>query len=230
MSYDFPADPEGRKKGQEGIRSLQSLPDSVLTPRQVLFVDELFKDPKRVARHAAERAGYKVKTNPKISNELMKLPRIKAEIERREFQLRESTKITQEKVAQRLAALAFADPRLYFNEDGTLKKVSELGDNEAFALQSMEISTEMGADGDEASVVLAKLRRWDPNKALDSLAKLLGLNAPDKVDIQAQTQSVVHIVPWGDYIPLASDESSIVDSDGLIGYEGVSKRREEDAT
>lgn len=78
-----------------------------MTPKQRRFVDEYLIDLN--ATQAAIRAGYSKKTAGYIAKELLRKPPIAAEVEKRKQKLTKKLEITQEKVLQELAAIAFAN-------------------------------------------------------------------------------------------------------------------------
>lgn len=87
--------------------------DKPLNPRNLLFLDELYADPKRNAS-AAYRRVYGAKSDRSAgvaANRLMRDPRIAAELARREADLRERAAITAEEVLLEITRLAKADPR-----------------------------------------------------------------------------------------------------------------------
>lgn len=78
-----------------------------LTPKQKRFVDEYMVDLNATA--AAKRAGYSEKTAEAIGYENLRKPQIKAAIQERQGELQGKLEITQERVLQELAAIAFAN-------------------------------------------------------------------------------------------------------------------------
>ena len=177
-----------------------------LTAMQEAFVENYMNDPKRNATEAARKAGYSVDADPSFPYKIRNSKRIKIEIELREAELREARKITQEKVAERLEMIAFADIRAYFKEDGcTMKNIHDLTEREAAALSSLD----MEVNPVDGQIYFSKFRKGDSIKALDSLSTLLGLNAPKKVEIEKHVDVTVNIVPFGNWLPLARSEDEI---------------------
>jgi phage terminase small subunit len=81
--------------------------------------------------------------------------------------------ITRERVMQEMGRIAFSDLRNFFDENGNLKNISDLGDAEAAALSSIEVE-EGKAGVSETGVVMChtkKLKLWDKVKNLEMLAK-----------------------------------------------------------
>ena len=78
-----------------------------LTPKQRRFVNEYLIDLN--ATQAAIRAGYSKKTAQQIGAENLSKPVIQAEIQKRQTKLQNKLEITQERVLQELASIAFAN-------------------------------------------------------------------------------------------------------------------------
>ncbi len=126
--------------------------------------------------------------------------------------------MTRDRISRRLESIAFADVRKMFNEDGTIKKITELEDDEAAALAAFEIVD--NGDG----TVTTKFKRWDPNKALDSLAKLHGFNEPEVHRLEDDNS--VNIVPRGEYKRLPTSEDEIDETREIYIMPGEKFERE----
>ena len=140
-----------------------------LTPKEARFVDEYLIDLNATA--ALKRAGYKWK-NDEVARvsacRMLVKPYIASEIEARQKKLRETAGITVERVLLEVKRLAFFDTRKMFNADGSLVPITELGDDEAAAISSIEV-----IDKPVTSVIKYKLH--SKNEALDKLCKHLGI-------------------------------------------------------
>ncbi len=90
------------------------------------------------ATKAAIAAGYGEKSAYKAGYRLSSNVQVKARIA--QLLQKQSTKldITAERVLAELAKMAFLDPRKFFNEDGSLKRVGELDDSTAASLAGIE--------------------------------------------------------------------------------------------
>jgi phage terminase small subunit len=148
-----------------------------LSEKQARFCQEYLID---LNATRAYKAVYGTKSDNSAavsSNKLLRNPKITAFIQERQKQLQEKTGITQERVLQAYAAVAFSDIRKFYNEDGTLKKITDLDDDSSAAMAGMEIEELFEGSGmDRFQVgVTKKIKRWDKVKALDSLAKHLGM-------------------------------------------------------
>jgi phage terminase small subunit len=89
--------------------------------------------------------------------------------------------ITAADVLKEAARIAFSDIRKLFDENGNLKPVSELDDDIAAAVASIEVTEEFAGSGESREFVgyTKKIKFWDKNAALEKLFKLLGLFKAD---------------------------------------------------
>lgn len=146
-----------------------------LTEKQKRFVEEYLVDLN--ATQAAIRAGYSVKTAKSIGQENLTKPDIQAAIQEAKNNRSQRVEITQDRVLQEYARLAFFDPRKLFDDEGKPLNISELDDDTAAALAGLDVLEEYeNADGCRIFVGYAKKYKL-ANKlaALDSLGKHLGL-------------------------------------------------------
>ena len=158
-----------------------------LTPKQRRFVNEYLIDLN--ATQAAIRAGYSKKTAKDIGGENLSKPAIQAEIQKRQVKLQNTLEITQDRVLQEYARLAFYDPRKLFQPDGTPKPIEALDDDTAAALAGLEVREEFEGTGENRTFVGYTKKYKLANKlgALDSLAKHLGLFEPKEEDSEEET-------------------------------------------
>ena len=158
-----------------------------LTPKQRRFVNEYLIDLN--ATQAAIRAGYSKKTAKDIGGENLSKPAIQAEIQKRQVKLQNTLEITQDRVLQEYARLAFYDPRKLFQPDGTPKPIEALDDDTAAALAGLEVREEFEGAGENRAFVGYTKKYKLANKlgALDSLAKHLGLFEPKEEDSEEET-------------------------------------------
>lgn len=177
---------------QEGITNSED--SKKLTEKQKKFCEEYLVDLN--ALQAAIRAGYSEKTAGAIGHENLNKPEIQLYIQARQKKLQSNTGITQERVLQEYARIAFADPRRFFLDDGSLREVTTLDDNEAAILSSIETEKEALKDGDKlvGETVTKKIKFWDKLKALEALGKHLGIfdkdNAQKKMELMLPTINI----------------------------------------
>lgn len=140
-----------------------------MTPKQVAFVAEYLIDLN--ASKAAERAGYSKKTAGQVGFENLKKPEIAAAIQAAMQERSKATGITQERVLNELARVAFGDKRklMKWGPSGVSLVDSEsLADDDA--AQVSEVSETTSATGGSL-----KLKTHDKVKALELLGRHLGI-------------------------------------------------------
>jgi len=162
--------------------SEKKIPDHGLTPKQLIFCEHYLV--LRNGLQAAIKAGYSKKTAQEQSSRLLSNVKVKAYIDAKTDKILDKLEITQERVMREYARLGFSDIRAYYNEDGSLKNVKDLDDDAAAALAGIEIDELWEGFGDDRRQVgyTKKIKIWDKRTALDSICKVKGWNAPDKVE------------------------------------------------
>jgi len=158
-----------------------------LTPKQAAFVGYYLGTAKGNATRAAELAGYSKKTAGAIGAENLKKPHIAAAVAERQGKLQERLEITQERIADELALIGFANMLDYIriSADGEpYIDLSELTREQAAALYETTVDDYLEGRGDDAREVRrVRIKLGDKRKALTDLAKLLGLEAPKRHEL-----------------------------------------------
>ncbi|MDL2267163.1 terminase small subunit [Desulfovibrio sp. OttesenSCG-928-G15] len=155
-----------------------------LSKKQAVFVQEYLIDLN--ATQAAIRAGYSKKRADAIGHENLRKPEI-AEAVRKAMEARnERTEISQDRVLEELACLAFGDLRdaVSWGPDGVVLKSSDTLTPEQAAAIS-EVSETVTKDGGST-----RIKRHDKGKALELLMRHMGmlndkLNLSGQIDISA---------------------------------------------
>ncbi len=137
-----------------------------LTPKQERFCQEYLVDLN--ATKAAERTGYSVKTAYSIGDELLRKPEIKDRINALKLKTARRIEINTDDVLLEIARLAFSDLTEIFEEDETLKPISEWPEDARRAVSSFEVTQV----GDVAKI--GKVKFWSKTDALEKLMKHLG--------------------------------------------------------
>lgn len=164
-----------------------------LTDKQQRFVDEYLIDLN--ATQAAIRAGYSVANADKIGPELLGKTRVADAVAARMKDRERRTEITQDRVLQEYAKLAFLDPRRFYDEKGSLIPVHELDADVAAALSGMEVVTQRAgkdAGGNQECEEVKKIKFIDKKGALDSVARHLGMFT-DKVQMTGKDGGPVNM-------------------------------------
>ena len=149
-----------------------------LNERQKLFVAEYLKDLN--ATQAAIRAGYSAKTAYAIAEKLLRKAEIKQAIQEAMKARSDRTEITQDRVLQELARLAFFDPRKMFHGDGSPKAIHELDDDTAAAISGLDVVNVGNSEIGIGQVLKYKIA--DKGAALANAMRHLGMFT-DKLDV-----------------------------------------------
>lgn len=151
-----------------------------LNAKQLLFVEEYLVDLN--ATQAAIRAGYSEASARQIGAENLSKPSIQDAIRER-FEARANRLgLTQDKIVERLMAIAFADLRQVasWDADGEVSIVpsDELTDEAAASLKELSTSTSViPQSGDKEPIIrrTLKVRQHEQLRALELLGKHLGM-------------------------------------------------------
>lgn len=159
-----------------------------LTPKQARFVDEYLIDLN--ATQAAIRAGYSAKTAEWIGPQVLGKPHVAAAIAERIAARQKRTEITQDRVLEELAKIAFGDQRrvMKWGKSGvTLLDSGDISDDDAAIVS--EVSETVTANGGTL-----KLKTHDKVGALKLLGEHMGmfrqkveLTGKDGAPVQTQT-------------------------------------------
>lgn len=142
-----------------------------LTEREIRFCDEYlicFN-----AKEAALKAGYSKRSAKSIGSENLTKPDIQRYLTIRKKRVIEKIELSQERVMQEIGRIALANPKALFNEDGTIKKITEMDDDIAAAISSFEVEELFAGSGKNIMQVgiTTKPRLWSKTDALGMLAK-----------------------------------------------------------
>ncbi len=165
------------KSVKEVMDELAKEKESSLTVQEERFCQELVSC--NVAVRAALRVwpdvSYDVAANKAMR--LLKNAQIKARIDQITEEHKERYGLTDDKVLKRLAAIAMFDRRTLHKEDGSLKQIHELTEEEAAAITEIESVELFDGKGDQRQAVgfVRKVKFADPKGAIDLAGKHLGI-------------------------------------------------------
>lgn len=160
-----------------------------LTDKQKRFCDEYLIDLN--GAQAAIRAGYSADTAKEQASRLLTNVNVQNYIQERQQEIKSSTNITQERVLQELAKIAFVDIREAFGPDNQLHDIRQLDDDTAAALASVE-SVEMRSDG-MVTGETKKIRFHNKITALDLIGKHLGMYDKDNAQRRSDIVNVINL-------------------------------------
>lgn len=128
------------------------------------------------ATQAAIRAGYAVKAAKSQGQRLLTFDDVKGRLAELAKDACKNADITKDKVLNEIVKLAFANIKNIFNERGQLKAISELPDDIAAMISSIEVVTQNVPNGESIDVqYVSKIKLWDKKGSLELLGKYLKL-------------------------------------------------------
>lgn len=156
---------------------------SKLKPEWQKFINLLTSDKKRIAWKAYMGAYPKCKSEKaaiSAAARLLKTVGISTIIQQFDTKAFEKLDITRDRINLEKARLAFFDVRKLFHSTGELKKIHELDDDTAAAIEGFEVEIKPGKKGNDGIVSLAaKIKSAKKGPILDQLSKQLGLYEAD---------------------------------------------------
>lgn len=156
-----------------------------LTAKQAAFVGFYLANGMNATK-AATSAGYSKKTAYKIGSENLTKPQIADAIGKRQAELAKRVEITQQRIADELALMGFANMLdfIRIGSDGDpFIDLTELTREQAAALTEANVEDYLEGRGDDArNVRRVRIKLADKRAALGDLAKLLGLIAPKRIE------------------------------------------------
>lgn len=152
-----------------------------LTDKQRRFCEEYVIDWN--ATRAAIAAGYSEKTAYSIGQENLKKPEIESHIQEIQKNLERLAGLSALRNLLELKKLAFSNIADFKEDWDTAKDFDELTEDEKAAISEVYTET-MSLSSEEDSGVLkkVKIKLHDKLKAIDMINKMLGYNAPEKID------------------------------------------------
>ena len=153
-----------------------------LSPRHARFVEEYLVDLN--ATQAVIRAGFSQTGASVTGVRLLSNPRIAAAIAAAIAERSRRTQVTQDRVVEELARLAFADVRdaatwtdeaMYLRPSDDLDPVTSAAIKEVKVVRTITRIKRKGGDEDEVERVEQRVMMHDKKGALDSLARHLGM-------------------------------------------------------
>ncbi|MFT5659721.1 MAG: phage terminase small subunit [Sulfurimonas sp.] len=151
-----------------------------ITDKQEIFCKEYLIDLN--ATQSAIRAGYSEKTAIAQSSRLLVNVNIQNHIQELMLKRSERTQVTADMVIKEICKTAFHDIRSLYDKNGQLVPVKELDDSSASAISSFKSKREYQGKDEEGNAeyaIIDEYKRFDKLRALDMLAKHLGLYGKD---------------------------------------------------
>lgn len=149
------------------------------------------------AQKAAIKAGYSKRTVESQAYQLLRNPKIAAEIAKKTKKVCDNFDISPENVLNRIARLAGFDVRKFFDDKGNPKQIHELSDAEADAVAGFEFIELFEGDGEDRHCFghLKKFKIADRGVNLERLGRHLKLFT-EKVEHSGEVGvQLIHSVP-----------------------------------
>lgn len=159
----------------------------MLNDKQKKFCEEYMLDYN--ATQAAIRSGYSKKTAQQMGSENLLKPVIQTYIEELKGKLSELSGVTALRNINELAKIAYKHPADIFDDDGELKFIKDMHNPEQ--ISGIKKTSSVGDSGIRTSV---EIKTYDKLKAIETLNKMLGLNAPDTLDINDSSEKVIKVI------------------------------------
>lgn len=142
------------------------------------------------ATQAAIRSGYSERTAKEIGSENLTKPNIQTRIKEMQANLSTTAGISALKVINEHAKIAFSGISKLKDGWMTLRDFESLTEDEKACIQEVQTKEARKADGNDGIVIEAwvKIKLYDKQKSLDSIANLLGFNAPTKQEVKNQIE------------------------------------------
>lgn len=160
--------------------------DSVLSGKQKRFCEEYIFDFN--GTRAAKAAGYSKETAGAIASENLTKPEIQAYIKELQSDLERTSGISRLKVLREHEKIAFASIAHLHDTWIERKAFDELTDVQKACISEISTQTRIEKDyslnpeGIPYQVDYVKVKLFDKQRALDSISKMLGFEAPEKVE------------------------------------------------
>jgi phage terminase small subunit len=115
------------------------------------------------------------------ASRLLRKVEVSAYLDQREQELRVKYRLTTDDVIKSMSQSLHFDPRKLFDENGRLKKITELDDDTMAALAGLEVTEIIGGGEDGKPTICTRKVKWlDKNTVREQVMKHLGMFAKNK--------------------------------------------------
>lgn len=164
-----------------------------LTDKQLRFCDEYMLDYN--ATRAAIEAGYSKSTAYSIGSENLKKPEIKARIEFLKTDIQRLAGVSKLRTVQELRKIAYSSIEHLHKTWIEKTEFENLSSDQKAAIQTIDtkiIQKNIGTNEkpDIVNIEYVKITLYNKQSALDSLSKMFGYNAAEKVDLTTNGESL----------------------------------------
>ena len=119
------------------------------------------------------------------SSRLLTKANIQEYISKKQKEIEKRTEVTQDRVINELAKIAFLDIRKLYTENGQLKNIADMDDDIAGAISSLETLEEYDGYGNNREKIgdTQKVKLLDKTRALELIGKHLGMFKETNINI-----------------------------------------------
>ena len=165
-----------------------------LTVKQEKFVKKYLEcgNASEAYRHAYNAENMKPSSVQRKAKELLDDGKITARLEYLKSHLAEAADISALRVIAEHMKIAFSDATRLRNGWMTLKEFESLTPEERACIKSVETKTRkiVGENGETVLDEQVKVTLYDKQKALDSISRMLGYDAPAKVEVSGMALNI----------------------------------------
>ena len=152
-----------------------------LRPKLEKLIELVLADENYAKAH--ELAGYKAKTTQaryQAVCEYLNNTEVKKYVEIRRKQIadkiQKQTEATVLRTITELARIGYADPKHLIDETGNLKQIADINEDTRRAIASVEVETRYEGKGEDRQAInTTKIKVWNKNDALKTIAQHLGM-------------------------------------------------------
>jgi len=165
-----------------------------MTDQQWKFAQMVKADPERNATKAYLAVYSSCKSEESAAaaaSRLLSSVKVKAYLDKSVKKAMKKFDITEERILQELACIAFLDFAELLTEDGNMKDIKDIPEHARRAIAGLELSELFDGEGDERRMagILKKIKTSDKKGALELLGKSLKMWT-DKVEVEMPTVRV----------------------------------------
>lgn len=144
-----------------------------MNAKQTRFVAEYLIDLN--GKQAAIRAGYKPSNAENTASTLLASPKVSKAVADGKAKQLEGAELSAARVLEEYRRLAFVNARSFWNEQGKLRPMKDLTDEQGSAIGSFEAIIKNAEAGDGQTDTVHKIKLWDKPRVLEALMKHFGL-------------------------------------------------------
>jgi hypothetical protein len=161
--------------GKVRARKASALTASGLQPQHELFALEFLKDYNGTQAYMRVRPRVTPKAASVAAGYLLANAGVRAFIKAKMAQVAERVSFEVEDVIRQLVAIAGADLADFIDIDGSLLPIHAMPRHARSALASVKLSKKNLTAGDGVTEDVVEIKLWDKNRALETLARVMGM-------------------------------------------------------